>query len=120
MSTIKIYNIYPQGASFTAQSIDYPGTKLTIAATSIRQAYAVAHKDKWINPTDSHPVGIISIYRRGDGTTLWCGCSGHNVTGGRVKHGAGITALRTAISDHQCPRSLRHRLLAAANQQARS
>ncbi|MCU1697354.1 MAG: hypothetical protein JWR34_3417 [Mycobacterium sp.] len=116
MRTIKAYEIYPCFGSFSVRSVDYSGTKFTVAATTVRQAYAVAHKKTWINPTDSHPVGIVSIYRRGTGTTLWCGCSGHDVTGGQVRHGAGITALRKAINAHPCPwpqRSLRDRLLAA-------
>jgi hypothetical protein len=87
----------------------------------VRQAYAVAHKDVWIDPEVDHPVGIVSVCRRGTGTTLWCGCSGHHVTGGQVRHGAGIRALRKAIEAHHCHRqqsSLRDRLLAAAERQS--
>ena len=65
---------------------DYHGTALSVAATSLRQAYAVAYKDIWINPEHRHPVGIVSVYRRSTGFTLWCGCTGHSVTGGGVEH----------------------------------
>lgn len=98
----RIYTLFPVGLGFSSQMVDYHGTKLMVAATSIRQAYAVAHKKIWIDPTHRYPVGIVSIYDRHDGTTLWCGCSGHSVRGGRVKHGAGIRALRAAIDAHHC------------------
>lgn len=119
MSTpIKIYELYPRRGSFSVKTDDYDGTMLTVAATSVRQAYAMAHHDNWISADDVHPVGIVSIDRRHTGTTLWCGCSGHGVTGGSVRHGAGITALRKAIEAHRCPRrqppTLRQRLQAAA------
>lgn len=101
--TTRIYTLFPKGfGGFSAQTIDYHGTLLRVAATSIRQAYAVAHKNVWINPADQRPVGIVSEYDRAAGTTLWCGCSGHSVTGGRVEHGAGIRALRAAIDAHHC------------------
>ena len=73
-----------------------------MAATSVRQAYAVAHKGIWIDPEHTYPVGIVSVYRRSTGFTLWCGCTGHSVTGGGVDHGAGIRALRAAIDAHHC------------------
>jgi hypothetical protein len=99
---LRIYVLYPRGPSFSVATIDYCGTEFTVAATSIQQAYAVAHKSVWINPTHEHPVGIVAIYRRGAGTTLWCGCTGHHVTGGQPNRGAGIRALRAAIDAHYC------------------
>jgi len=99
----KVYELYPQGFGFFwVQTVDYHGTALMVAATSVRQAYAVAHKRVWINPEHEHPVGIVSKYHRDTGYTLWCGCSGHSVTGGDVGHGAGIRALRAAIDAHHC------------------
>jgi hypothetical protein len=100
VSRLKIYDLYPYAGTFSTQTAEYGGSVYKVAATSIRQAYALAHKRLWINPRDEHPVGIVSIYTRGMGIRLWCGCSGHNVTGGRVKHGDGIRALRAAISAH--------------------
>jgi hypothetical protein len=118
MSTIKIYDLYPRwGGGFSVKTNDYDGTTFTVSATSIRQAFAVAYKRAWIDPASGHPVGVVSIYRRSTGTTLWCGCSGHDVTGGHVLPGAGVRALRTAIDAHDCPRrvpTLRERLQAAA------
>jgi hypothetical protein len=101
----------------SVKAVDYRGIKLTVAATSVRQVYALAYRDTWISPMDQRPVGIVAICRRTTGTTLWCGCPGHDVTGGHVRHGAGVTALRGAINAHDCPRqerTLRHRLLVAA------
>lgn len=117
MSTIKAYELYPRRGGFSVKTADYNGTTFTVAAISVRQAYALAHRRAQINPNDERPVGVLSIYRVGTGTTLWCGCSGHNVTGGQVRHGAGITAIRKAIQAHGCPNrvaSLRDRLVAAA------
>jgi hypothetical protein len=122
-SKIRIYELFPLWrGGFSVKTIDYDGTTLTVAATSVRQAYALAYKESWIDPVDIdlvgiHLVGIVSIERRTSGIKLWCGCHGHNLTGGYVPHGAGITALRKAIEAHQCPRrvpSLRDRLLAFA------
>ena len=70
MTTTRVYDLYPNLGSFSCKTVDYHGVEHTVAATSIRQAYAVAHKDIWINPADEHPVGIVSIYRRDTGTTL--------------------------------------------------
>ncbi|MBO0680342.1 hypothetical protein JRC04_22990 [Mycolicibacterium sp. S2-37] len=97
----RVYELYPTaGGGFSAKTADYRGAVFVVAATSVRQAYAVAHKAVWINPDHTHPVGIISIL--GTGTTLWCGCSGHHISGGSVRHGDGIRAIRTAIAAHQC------------------
>jgi hypothetical protein len=116
-NTIKVYDLFPHRGGFSVKTVDYQGIKLTVSATSVRQAYALAYGDIWISPTDQRPVGIISICRRTTGTTLWCGCCGHDLAGRDIPHGAGITVLRNAIETHQCTRqmsSLRHRLLAAA------
>ena len=99
----KIYELYPQGlGGFSVKTEDYHGTTLMVAATSVRQAYAVAYKDIWIDPEHKYPVGIVSRYSRSAGYTLWCGCKGHSVTGGDVQHGDGIRALRAAINAHHC------------------
>lgn len=114
---IKVYDLYPRWGGFSVKTIDYFGTVLSVAATSVRQAYAVAYKEIWIDSDDVRPVGIVSIYCTGTGTTLWCGCLGHDNMGGIVRHGDGITALRRAIESHHCARrrpTLRQRLLAAA------
>lgn len=116
--TTKIYELYPHRGSFSTKTVNYNGTTYAVAATSIRQAFAVAHAESWIDPHDSHPVGIVSIYSVPTGYTLWCGCRGHHLTGGYVRHAAGVTALRAAIKSHDavCPNrvpTLRERLLAA-------
>jgi len=98
----KVYELYPGLGGFSVRTEDYHGTALMVAATSVRQAYALAYKDIWIDPERKYPVGIVSKYRRSAGLTLWCGCSGHSVTGGDVAHGDGIRALRAAIADHHC------------------
>lgn len=81
---------------------DYSGVIVKVAATSIKQAYALAYKGVWITPTDSHPVGIVSIYRDTDGIELWCGCRGHDVFSGPPRHGAGVRRIRNAIDTHTC------------------
>lgn len=40
----KVYALFPHGGSFSVKTIDYHGTELSVAATSVRQAYALAHK----------------------------------------------------------------------------
>lgn len=117
MSATTVYELYPCVNGFSTRLADYEGTAFSVAATSVRQAYAVAHKNIWINPHDSHPVGIVSIYRVPTGFTLWCGCSGHDLTGGHVRHSAGVAAVRSAIKAHaaSCPNeapSLQERFLA--------
>ena len=102
MTATRVYTLYPRSGGFSVQTVDYQGTEYTVAATSVRQAYAVAHKDVWIEPTDAHPVGIVCVYRRDRGPTLWCGCSGHHIRGGQPDHGAGVRALRAVIADHHC------------------
>lgn len=60
--TTRVYTLFPYGGSFSCRTADYCGTEYTVAATSIRQAYAVAHQRVWINSEAEHPVGIVSIY----------------------------------------------------------
>ncbi len=101
-----VYELYPCSGRFSNKVIDYNGTAYLVAANSVRQAYAVAdHPCEWINPEARHLVGVVSIYRREKGFRLWCGCSGHDIIGGQVDHGAGIRALRAAIELHNsaCP-----------------
>jgi hypothetical protein len=62
--TTKVYELYPCWGSFSVQTVDYHGTAYLVAATSVRQAYAVAHKDIWIDPNDDHPVGIVACGHR--------------------------------------------------------
>ncbi|MCF6391040.1 hypothetical protein L2K20_29120 [Mycobacterium sp. MBM] len=118
MGTTRIYELYPLRHTFSVKISDYSGTTYSVAAASIKQAFAVAHGDTWIDPNATHPVGVVAIYKVPTGLTLWCGCSGHDLTGGRVRHGVGVTALRAAIKFHDasCPNrvpSLRERLLSA-------
>ena len=59
--TTRIYTLFPKGlGGFSVQTADYRGDAMMVAATSVRQAYALAHKDVWINPEHEHPVGIVS------------------------------------------------------------
>jgi hypothetical protein len=92
----------PVRRKLLGQTVDYHGTVITVSAVSVQQAYAVAYKNVWIDPDDTHPVGIVSIHRNLTGTTLWCGCSGHHIIDGQVRHGAGVRALREAINAHHC------------------
>ena len=110
--TTRVYELYPRFGTFTVQTIHYRGTAYVVAATSVRQAYAVAHQNIRIDPTHPHPVGIVSIYHRDSGHTLWCGCSGHHFDGAVPTRGAGIRALREAVQSHnnECP----HRQLTLA------
>lgn len=96
--TIKVYHLYPTGSRYSTRVNDYCGTVVAVAATSIRQAYALAYNKRWIDPDARYPIGVVSIHHR-DGITLWCGCSGHHLGFG-VEHMDGVTALRQAIADH--------------------
>jgi hypothetical protein len=115
MGAIRIYDLHPRRGSFSTKTVNFNGTTFTVAAISIEQAFAVAHQHVWINPNDSHPVGVVSVCRIPSGLTLWCGCVGNYLTGGRVRRGMGVTALRAAIRAHHavCPNrtlTLRERL----------
>ena len=99
---IRIYGLFPHRDSFSTRTADYEDAELTVAAVSVRQAYAVAHKRVWIDPDDNRPVGVVCTYDTRTGVTLWCGCSGHHVTGGQPPHGSGIRALRAAVDAHRC------------------
>lgn len=101
---LRIYVLYPFLGSFSVEAVNDPGRSLSISATSVRQAYALAHGDHWICANDPTPIGIVSAYSCVRGTKLWCGCSGQNVTGGHVSRGDGIRAVRKAIAAHDCPR----------------
>lgn len=98
--TTKVYELYPCSGGFSVKTVDYHGTAYLVAATSVRQAYAVAYKHVWIDPHATHPVGIMAIYNTKPGFELWCGCNGHGVIGGAPDHGAGIRAIRAAIDAH--------------------
>ena len=102
---VRVYVLFPYRGSFSVKTEDYRGVVYTVAATNVRQAYAVAHNKVRIDPEESDPVGIISICDGGTGTTLWCGCAGHEVIGGTPAYAAGIRAIRIAIDTHNehCP-----------------
>jgi hypothetical protein len=92
---IRLYEIYPTGADFSARTYDYHGVGYDVAATSIRQAYFLAGHKTWATDPDA-PIGIIQIYtRNGDPEgwwQLWDGC--------RIHHGLNLpgAASKTAIS----------------------
>ena len=102
----KVFELYRRGlgglAGFSARLADYRGASVFVAAVSLRQAYALAYKDAWIDPAHQYPVGVVAAYRRSAGCTLWCGCTGHHLVGRRVEHGDRIGALRDAIDTHGC------------------
>lgn len=99
---IKVYALYPtDNGGYSAQSVLYVGIYYTVAATSIRQAYAMAYGEIWADPNDDYPVGLLLRYRRDFGQTLGCGCRGHNRMAD-PKHGAGIQAIRQALRNHNC------------------
>lgn len=115
MTSLRIYVLYSHLGSFSVKSIDSNGSLCNVSARSVREAYALAHGDEWIHPRLPEPIGIVSHQDSDSGRTLWCGCSGHTVTGGHVSRGDGIRALRRAILVHTqaCPREyneLRERL----------
>ncbi len=57
MSTVRSYVLFPQWpGSFSTKSADYGGIRYVVAATSIRQAYALAHQRAWIHPHDEASV----------------------------------------------------------------
>lgn len=105
VARVRVYILFPRWGSFSVKIEDYRGVVYTVAATNVRQAYAVAHNNVWINPEVIRPVGVISICDGEAGTTLSCGCSGHEVIGGTPAHAAGIRAIRVAIDAHNshCP-----------------
>lgn len=98
---IRVYELFPNGVSISCKTENYSGTVMAVAAGSIRQAYACAYNDSWINPKHRYPVGIISVHGRDQRPVLWCGCEGYGPS-----HGAGITALRNMIDAHnrRCPK----------------
>lgn len=46
----KVYELYPYLSGFSVKRVDYHGIAMSVAATSVSQAYAVAHKNVWIDP----------------------------------------------------------------------
>lgn len=100
---IRLYELYPHRGSFSVMTIHCHQRYLVVAATSVRQAYALAHKGIWIDPDADAPVGIMLTYTAEEGTTLWCGCRGHNVGVGLPldHHGGGVTAVRAAVTAHR-------------------
>lgn len=96
--TTRIYTLYPSGrGGFTNKSIAYHGTEYRVAAISIKQAYYLAHKRKWI--TETTASGIVSIYMRECGHQLWDGCVGHEYDLG-LGHADGVRKINDAVRNH--------------------
>ncbi|RNM11734.1 hypothetical protein [Nocardioides pocheonensis] len=97
----KIYHLYPSGAGFSNNTVDYHGTLYAVAAVNNRQARYFAHNDVWATDA-SQPQGIVEIYQRGAGEPgdhrLWCGCQ---IFGGLgLQHMEGVRAIRAAMHGH--------------------
>jgi hypothetical protein len=41
---VKVYELFPVSGGFSNQTADYAGTTVAVAATSSKQAHALAHK----------------------------------------------------------------------------
>jgi hypothetical protein len=63
--SVKVYRLYPVPGGFSNRSRDYTGTTFAVAATSSRQAHALAHKKTWATDP-SAPMGVLWVYRRGE------------------------------------------------------
>lgn len=98
--TIKVYELYPVGNRFSATRGDYRGTAVQVAATSLRQAIALAHRGGWADLTSARPVGMLDMYQSGRGHRAACGCTGWDVP--RYTHGKGIRHIRECIASHRC------------------
>ena len=94
--------LFPHGGSFSVKTIDYHGTELSVAATSVRQAYALAYKGIWIDPEHTYPTGIVCIY---DGHRLhlvvWLLVVMTSPVDSQVT-APGYAALRAEIDAHHC------------------
>jgi len=89
---IKVYELFPVGGSFSNDTRDYAGKTVAVAATSSRQAHALAHKRVWATDAES-PMGMLCVYERGQPPdhALF---NGDRVVGSQVRHGAGKRAIR--------------------------
>jgi hypothetical protein len=89
--SVKVYELFPVAGRFSNQTVDYAGATVAVAATSSKQAHALAHKDVWASDPDD-PLGILWTYQRGGSPdhTLF---NGDRVYGNQVRHGAGKRAI---------------------------
>jgi hypothetical protein len=58
VSRLKIYDLYPYAGTFSTQTAEYGGSVYKVAATSIRQAYALSHKGLWFKQLFFNDSGI--------------------------------------------------------------
>lgn len=108
MSTprIRVYGLFPgPDGRLSCRTLDYQGTTLYVAATSVRQAYKLAGAGVWISPETGGLLGLIAAHRDSRGTgviDLWDGCQSAVRV---VRHGDGVRAIRAAVERHdaECP-----------------
>lgn len=63
-TTVRAYALYPnERGGFSNRSVHYSGTIVLVAATSIKQAYALAHKGLRATDPDD-PLGILYVRRK--------------------------------------------------------
>jgi hypothetical protein len=84
----RVYELYPVPGGFSNQTTDYMGTIVAVAATSSKQAHALAHKKVWAN----NPVGALWVYQRGTPPDHKL-FNGDRVVGKQVGSGAGKRAI---------------------------
>jgi hypothetical protein len=98
----RIYKLYPTGAGFSNNTVDYHGVSYSVAAATSRQAHALAQRKTWASTEAAQPQGIVEIYQRGRDDPgdhlLWCGCRIHWGIG--ISHGDGVQTIRAAMDKH--------------------
>lgn len=99
---IRLYEIYPAGRGFSAQSSDYHGVIYKVAAVSIRQAYFFAGNYTWATDPNN-PIGLVEVYNKhvvGEGWHhLWDDCRIHGGVG--ISHGDSRTRIASAMRQHR-------------------
>ena len=108
--SVRIYQLFPSGAGFSNETIDYPDTSYYVAAASTREAYYRAYQGIWTRGPE-RPSGIVEICTRGGSgegwRRLWCGCQIYGGIG--VNHGDGVRLLKAAMRRHLEDQHLRSR-----------
>jgi hypothetical protein len=89
--SVKLYELYPVPGGFSNQTADYSGTTVAVAATSNKQAHALAHKKAWATDPDN-PLGVLWVYRKGESPDHEL-FNGDRVYGSQLRHGAGKRAV---------------------------
>lgn len=101
MKRKRVYELYPVPDGHSAQSVEYHGYMVAIAAVSIKQAFYFAYNFIWANVQE--PLGILYKYQRdrenGD-HLLPSGEWAYPMDGFHPpRHDEGITVIRTFLKD---------------------